>query len=211
MSYFKQIASNIDITPLLLEVERQPFLWNKNPCRLSKHGPHHETQDMFLRYRDETPNRTSGDWSDFADEHIPVWNRTIDYLPSARKMISDLMGYLRGEILGGVFLYKIEPGKQIYPHIDRGWHAGYYDKFNICLASNCKTDFFYEDSFMKQSPGDIHWFRNDVMHWVRNEGDTDHIVLTVCIGFDKGLRAPWSPEGWHFDESMRKASCPSGG
>jgi len=159
---------------------------------------------MFLRYKDETPNRESRDWSTFANEHVPPWNQTIDYLPASKAVVMDLMSSLRGEVLGGVFLYKIEPGRQIYPHIDKGWHAGFFDKFNVCLASNPQTAFYYEGDAFRQTAGEVHWFRNDVRHWVKNDGQTDHIVLTVCIGFDHGARAQWSPEGWSFDRSLER-------
>lgn len=196
---FHKIAVGIDVSPLLAEVIKQPELWNKNPYRLSKHAPHHETQDMILRYRDETTFRENGKWSTFVDEHIPMWNRTIDYLPSARKIIFDLFGYVKGEVLGGIFLYKLQPGTQIMPHVDRGWHPEFYDKFNVCLSSNPQTAFYYEHGAMMQEEGDIHWFRNDVKHWVKNDGTTDHIVMTVCARLDRNNRAPWSPKGWHPD------------
>jgi uncharacterized cupin superfamily protein len=199
---FMQVASGVDVEPLLTQVLAQPELWNKNPCRLSKRGPHHETQDMFLRYRDETPFVESGDWSGFADAHLPVWNKTSDYLSAARPLIFNLMTHVLGEVLGGVFLYKVEPGKRIYPHVDRGWHAAYFDKFNICLNSNPRARFQYDGEAMVQAPGDVHWFRNDVTHEVINEGATDHIILTVCIAIDRGQRAPWSPEGWTFDTAQ---------
>lgn len=203
---FMQVAQGIDTSMLLTQVLAQPQLWNKNPCRLSKRGPHHETQDMFLRYRDETPFLQSGDWSTFTEEHIATWNQTIDYLPAARPLIFGLMSHVMGEVLGGVFLYKIEPGKQIYPHVDSGWHPNFFDKFNVCLASNERTRFCYKDDSFLQAPGDIHWFKNTVPHWVINHGATDHIVMTVCIGIDRGARAPWSPEGWSRDgvQSVRE-------
>lgn len=188
--------------PLLFEIKKQPELWNKNPCRLSKKGPHHETQDMFLRYKDEKENIESNDWSNFSNEHVPVWNKTIDFLPSARTLVFDLAGYLRSEMIGGVFIYKVEPGKQIYTHVDKGWHAEYFDKFNVCLQSNPQAAFVYENERMVQSQGDIHWFRNDVPHSVINEGECDHIVMTVCLRFDKGYRSEWSPEGWSLDQSL---------
>lgn len=202
MKNFLKIAGGADVLPLLLEVQRQPELWDKNPCRLSKRGPHHETQDMFLRYKDETEHVNNADWKHFADAHFGEWNKTIDHLPSARKLIFDLMHRVQGEILGGVFLYKIQPGKQIYPHIDKGWHAEFYDKFNICLQSNPNAAFHYDGEKMVQQAGDVHLFQNNVNHWVVNEGDDDHIILTVCIRLDRGFRAPWSPEGWNFDESL---------
>jgi hypothetical protein len=199
-----QIDQGVDIKPLMDDIIRQPELWNKNPCRLSKFGPHHETQDMILRYREEKPFRESKDWKEFIGEHIAVWNKSIDYLPAAKIMTMDLMSTLRGEVLGGVLIYKVEPGKQIYPHIDTGWHPTFYDKYNVCLASNSKAAFYYEDCKMTQEPGDIHWFRNNVLHWVKNEGDTDHIVMTICIRFDQGERAEWSPEGWEIDKSLKE-------
>lgn len=201
---FKKTAADIDVGPLLREVLAQPELWNKNPCRLSPRGPHHETQDMFLRYKDETDNLRNNDWKDFADPHLPDWNKTIDFLPAARKLIFDLMTSVSGEMLGGVFLYKVEPGKQIYPHTDKGWHPEFYDKYNICLQSNPKAAFCYEGEKMVQKQGDIHFFQNNVQHWVVNKGDTDHIVLTVCIRRDRGYRVPWSPEGWTLDGSMER-------
>jgi len=200
---FMKVAQGVDVIPLLLEIHRQPELWNKNPCRLSKVGPHHETQDMFLRYKDETENVKTGDWSNFSDEHIPDWNKTIDFLPSSKKIIFDLMHRVGGEMLGGVFVYKVEPGKQIYPHVDKGWHASFYDKFNVCLQSNQNAAFIYDDESMVQSQGDIHLFRNDTTHRVINEGKDDHIVMTVCIRLDRGYRVPWSPDVFSLEESVR--------
>lgn len=198
---FKKIFDHVNVKDLLDDVLRQPELWNKNPCRLSRRGPHYETQDMILRYRDETKFRESGDWSKFCDEHVAEWNKTIDYLPRAKILAMDLFSFLRGEVLGGVFLYKLQPGAIIHKHKDWGWHPEFYEKFNICLQSNEKTAFYYDDDKMVQEAGDIHWFRNDVDHWVMNNGDTDHIVMTVCMRFDRGTRCPWSPEGYSRDRS----------
>lgn len=205
MGNFSHVANNQDVHALLSQVESQPELWDKNPCRLSKRGPHYETQDMFLRYRDETPFIETNDWSKFGDEHIPIWNKTIDLLPAAKPLIFGVMSACHAEVLGGVFLYKLKPRTQIYPHIDKGWHPDFYDKFNICLQSNSEAAFFYEDEKFIQQRGDVHWFRNDVTHWVKNEGATDHIVLTVCVRLDKGQRAPWSPEGWTFDAAHERS------
>ena len=206
MKNFLQIAAGIDIMPLLLEVQRQPEVWNRNPCRLGKVAPHHETQDIILRYKDDRPGMADpAEWLKFSDAHIPDWYQAADFLPSARKIIFDLMARVRGEMLGGVFLYKLEPGKKIYPHKDWGWHPEFYDKFNVCLSSNEKAGFGYKcGEVMYQRPGDVHHFRNDACHFVFNQGETDHIVLTVCIKLDRGVRIPFAPEGWSFDGQMEK-------
>jgi len=209
MKNFAQIASGVDVTPLLLDLQRQPHLWDKNPCRLTKRAPHHETQDIILRYKDERPHLEANDWRTFSDEHIPEWYESIDHLPSARPLIFSLMGRVQGEMLGGVFIYKVTPGKRIYPHVDKGWHPAFYDKFNVCLQSNPKAGFLYEDEAMVQRRGDVHWFRNDVRHEVINEGPDDHVVMTVCIRIDGGARVPWSPEGWSMDKAMGWEDLPA--
>lgn len=212
MNNFRLVSNDVSVLPLLGAIKSQPFLWNKNPCRLSERGPHYETQDMFLRYKDETENIKSGSWKNFSDPHFAEWNRTIDYLPQAKKLIFDLVSKFQAEILGGVFVYKLEPGKKIHPHVDKGWHPEFYDKFNICLQSNPKAAFCYEGEEMIQEAGDVHYFRNDVLHWVVNEGEEDHIVMTVCVRLDHGYRVPWSPEGWSLDKSLRrKELCPQPG
>lgn len=199
MKYFAPISAGVNVMPLLLDLQRQPHVWDKNPCRLSKHAPHHETQDIFIRYKDEREHIASGDWRTIVDPHIPVWYQSSDLLPGARAIALDLMAAVRGEMLGGVFIYKVEPGKRIHKHTDKGWHPEFYDKFNVCLQSNPDAAFVYDDERLVQRAGEVHWFRNDVDHEVVNEGTDAHIILTVCLRLDRGARVPWSPPGWSMD------------
>jgi hypothetical protein len=203
---FKLIISNANVAGLALELQRQPDLWNRNPSRLGSKGPHRETDDIFLRYKDDRPCIETDDWTRFSDPHIPMWYSSIDRLPSAQPLIFQLASMVRAEMIGGVFIYRMTPGSRIYPHKDPGWHPSYYDKFNICIESNERAVFHYPDDqeAMVQKSGDVHWFRNDTLHEVLNKGETDHIVMTVCLRCDRGERVPPAPEGWTMDESMRR-------
>ena len=183
MNYLK-IASGVNFVPLLLAINRKPHLWDRNPARLMAHGPHAQSHDIWIRYKDETENKSTGDYSNFSHEHEPIWYPAYRELPEIQPLIFGLMGDNRicGERLGGILIYKLEPGKRILAHIDTGWHVDYYEKFNVCLASNPNTRFHYAaGDDMYAVPGDVHWFRNDVEHEVINDGDTDHVILTVCI------------------------------
>ncbi len=177
-----KIAESIDVLPLLYEIHRQPQLWDRNDVRLSKNGPHWQTHDIWLRYKDETENKEKKDYANFGDPHDGVWYPSYYELPAARRIIFGLMSRVEGERIGGVLVYKIPPGRRIMPHTDTGWHVDYFDKFNVCLQSNPKAAFHYSESnFFRQKMGDIHRFVNGKEHWVVNDGDDDHIVLTVCI------------------------------
>ena len=199
---FMQVASGVDVHPLLFAIHQQPELWNKNPARLSKRGPHRDSDDIWLRYKDERPHIESNSWDGFCDPHIPEWYYAIDKLPQARPIIYDIISKTKAEMLGGVLIYRVRPGKRIHPHVDTGWHPEFYDKFNVCLTSNARAHFAYTDETMIQMPGDVHWFRNDVEHEVVNGGISDHIIMTVCVRLDRGERVPASPEGWTLDKAM---------
>ncbi len=184
MRNFLQIASGIDVTPLAMELARQPELWNVYAERLTVPGsPHRETDDIWLRYKDRTENAATGAYGNFADPHEAIWYPGFYKLPSARKLIFDLCARVESERLGGVLIYRVPAGKQIYVHEDKGWHPEYFDKFNIAVQSQPGCAFYYPEQgeAMKQVTGDVHWFRNTIPHGVVNESSDDQIILTVCV------------------------------
>lgn len=182
MNYLK-IASGVNFVPLLLAINRKPHLWDQHPYRLRKGSPHAFSHDIVIRYKDETENKASGDWSNYTTEHEPIWYPAYYELPELQPLIFGLMGDGRicGERLGGIWLFKLEPGKRVLPHIDRGWHATHYEKFCLYIASNPWCRVCYADDSYSAQPGDLYWFRNDAEHEVINDGNTDRIVLVTCI------------------------------
>jgi uncharacterized cupin superfamily protein len=209
MSNYLQVASGLDVTSVLLDLHRQPHLWNKNPCRLFRGGPHCESSDIILRYKDERPAYENMErWNEHGDEHIPLWYQSIDYLPGVRPLVYWLAQRVGAEMIGAVLIYKLEPGKEIESHVDMGWHAHYYEKFNVCLQSNPKAAFVFDDGAFVQRPGDVHSFNNLVPHKVVNQGECDHIVLVVCLRLDRGERVPWAPDGWSIEKQVEgELSC----
>lgn len=180
---FLKIANDVDVLPLMAELSNHPELWDRDVERLSVNGPHRETDDIWIRYRDKTEHVAKNNWSEFADIHIPIWYPSAADLPSAVRLALDLMAHTRGEMLGGVLLYRVPAGKQIYIHTDTGWHPEYFDKYNLALQSQSGCSFYYPETgeSMEAVTGDLHWFRNTVPHGVKNESDQDQIILTFCI------------------------------
>jgi len=183
MKNFLKIAANIDVRQVLLELRQQPDLWNANPARLYPGSPHEESDDIWIRYRDETPFVAAGSYEGFNDEHDPVWYPGYYALPSLRPLIFDLARNVEAERIGGIFLWRVQPGKCIHPHADASWHVDYYSKFNICLqsAEGCGFMWHRDGEVMLERPGDVHHFLNDTPHSVENRSNTDYIVLVVCL------------------------------
>ena len=177
---FLKIAQGVDVMPLALEIARQPELWNKNDHRLTQIGsPHRETDDIWLRYKAAAED----DKTKFHEPHDSVWYPAFYALPTARKLIFDLMARVEGERLGGILIYRVPAGKQIYVHTDSAWHAQFYEKFNISIQSNSNAQFFYPevDEAMASNAGDVYWFKNTIPHGVKNTSADDQIIMTVCI------------------------------
>lgn len=91
------------------------------------------------------------------------------------------MRLVGGKELGGVLITKIPAGKQVYPHVDGGWHAEHYEKFAILVQGNPEQEFCFESSALRCREGDSFTFDNHFPHWVTNDSPEDRITLIICI------------------------------
>ena len=183
MSNFVNIARGIDTAPLLLEIARQPKLWNRHARRKEMPDtPHSDMVDIWLRYNDEKPYKESGDWSGFNDEHESIFYPEWFALPSARPIVYGMMARTQAVRLGGILVTKIPPGGRIEPHVDGGWHATYYNtKLYVVLQSNPQCVNRAEDERIAMAPGEVWYFDNAKEHEVVNDGPTDRITLIICM------------------------------
>lgn len=184
----KKIYSGMNVSGLCAAIKRQPELWNLRKLRAEHpQSPHRDVHDIWLRYND-WKNYQNEDVSTFNKEHDSVWYPEFRALPQARSLIFRVMNLVDAERLGGVLITKIPAGKQCFPHVDGGWHAGYYDKYAVQLDSHPGQAFCYEGESLDAAPGDVYWFRNDVKHWVVNPTDFDRMTMIICIRSDRPMK-----------------------
>lgn len=88
-------------------------------------------------------------------------------------------------MLGGILITRVPPGGEIKPHVDAGWHAGYFSKFYVAVQNEPGAVFGWDDGEIHAKTGEAYWFRNDVPHWVRNDSGADRIAMIVCIRTEK--------------------------
>jgi hypothetical protein len=181
MKNFIKIAQGVNVTDLALQIHQHPELWNVDTERLGPNAPHADSDDIWIRYNDKTKWLASKEWKTFNDEHDPVWYPAFYALPAVRKLVFDLARAVEAERIGGIFIWRVKPGHKIQPHKDFGWHAGYYDKFNVCIQSKPGAAFVYPDEALRDAPGDVHRFVNTETHSVVNHSDEDYVVMCVCL------------------------------
>jgi len=142
-------------------------------------SPHHEVSDIWVRYN--PIENYDGDMRKFNSEHIPEWYPVAEELSEAVRISHSLSMEFQALTLGAVLITKIPAGKQVYAHVDQGWHARTFDKFAVTVKGNPAQAFHFENEYLVTHPGDLWTFDNSHPHWVTNDSDEDRITLIICL------------------------------
>ena len=180
MRNFQQVASGVDVLPLVLELYRQPELWNANTARTGGEGSFQGTDDIWVRFRDPA-ELTSAEA--FAEPFIPMFLPAWYALPHLRPLVFGLMAKLEAVQLGGVLITRVPARRAVTRHNDRGrWHPEFFrTKAYIPLASNSKCVSTCADESIVMEIGSAWLFDNLQDHSTENNGETDRITLIVSM------------------------------
>ena len=184
MKHFQKICDGIDVEPLREQLAENPILWNMHGNRMARpNNPFAASDDIWGRYNDISKARP--DFSGFNDEHVPVWYPAWHTLPALRPIVFGLMARVEGEMIGGVLITRVGPGREIKPHTDSGWHVNYFSKFYIAIDNDPGACFYCEHEGVTEElcpePGSIWYFDNRKLHWVTNASGKARQTLIVCI------------------------------
>lgn len=180
MKHIGLLPMKFDPAPLRAELLEHPEIWDEITYR-TEHpkSPHREVSDIWLRYNDLANYK--GDMSAFNGPHESVWYPVVRCLPSVIPLAYRLVREVHAKLLGGILITKVPAGKQVYPHVDQGWHARTYQKVALQIQGNDKQGFCYEDGELSAASGDSYWFHNHVPHWVRNDSEEDRVTLIITL------------------------------
>jgi quercetin dioxygenase-like cupin family protein len=170
----KLIGRGANVQPLYWALMTNPQVWNKQTIR-TEHpkSPHYKLDDIWIRYGDEERCIDQ-------KPHMPHWYPEADVL-GIKPLLRDLVRQVDGDILGGVLITRIPAGATCKPHVDDGWHAKFYEKYAIQIASAPGQKFCFEGQELETAPGDVFWFNNQHLHWVENPTPHERITLIACI------------------------------
>ena len=183
MARFLQLASGVDVLPVMLELHRAPHLWDRNPERRLYPGtPHAAMVDITVRYMPEERVTLDARRQEHRNVFWPAWQE----LPSLRPMIFALMHRVAAVELGSILITKLPPGGVIQPHSDAGsWAPQFYNtKAHITLAGSSVST--CEDEAVTMRAGEIWTFDNLLVHSIQNQSDasqtpTDRICCIVSM------------------------------
>lgn len=173
----QRLPKQFDIAPLANQLAGHPEIWNQYRWRTEHpRSPHREVDDIWVRY-----NAIENLGPHFNEPHEAVWYPVVQKIPSVKALVFDVLHAVGGEHLGGVLITRIPVGKQVYPHVDQGWHAVSHDKYAVQICGNSEQSFCFEDESLSALPGELYRFNNQAPHWVLNPSDQDRITLIICV------------------------------
>jgi hypothetical protein len=185
MKNFLQIASGVDVLPLLHALYRRPELWKEDTyLRDYPQGPFGEVETIMLRFPEKRVFDLEADLERYKtsnEQHESIDYPAYKLLPEARALIMPLMARVGGERLGRCMINKVKPGGRIFPHVDTKAHTDYYSRHHIVLQTNQASVFRAGDEAPTWQAGDVFWFDNSEEHEVQNQGSADRIHLVVDI------------------------------
>lgn len=170
-----------DVAQAVRQIDAQPDVWNRHRDRLDRYGsPHSDVSDIWVRFN-AIENMEADPVAFFQAEHVSTWYPVVRQIPAVWALVRKLYRHVGGKRLGGVLITRIPAGGEVKPHVDTGWHAGYYDKFAIQLKGTAEQAFCFEDSRLSALPGETYTFDNSRLHWVLNPSEQERMTLIACI------------------------------
>jgi hypothetical protein len=180
MRNFLKIASGIETLGVLMDLARQPELWNRHTDRTRGDSPHREVDDIWLRFRAYGDLTTP---ESFAEPFVPSFYPAWTALAHQRPIVFGLMARCEAVQLGGVLITRVGPGRQVARHNDKNrWHPEFFTtKIYVPLTTNPDCINTCDDEKVTMMQGDAWIFDNLKMHSTENNGDTDRITLIISL------------------------------
>ncbi len=187
MRNFLQLATNVNVLPALLAIQRRPDLWTADTyLRHYPQGPFEDIDSIMLRFPEKVTVDTEEKAELYRTNMLPGFDQheSIDYpayaaLPEFRPLVQHFFGLVGGTRLGRVMVNRIRPGGRIFPHADTKAHTDYYTRFHLVLQSKPGVRFLAGDEEVYMGTGEFWWFDNKQVHEVINNSDTDRIHMVM--------------------------------
>lgn len=180
MDPIRLVKTGLDVHEAVEQLEANPQFWDQYTLRTDRYGtPHNGVSDIWVRYN--AWENFKSDPAEFNGPHWSVWYPVADALPAVKALAEEVYREAGGNQLGGVLITRIPPGGIVKPHVDGGWHAGYYEKYAVQLKGNGRQSFCFDSAKLRTYPGDLYTFDNSQEHWVVNESAGERITMIVCL------------------------------
>jgi hypothetical protein len=215
MKHLKLIAKNIDVRPLLDEIEANSEQWYIDTSRQEKIPVQRETNAIALRCHADTAD---GDSRVRRAKPISYQGRPTPnsvHFPLNTEYVEQLVRIMDGT-MGRCVLAKLKPNGVVYPHKDDGLYWLLRDRYHLALKSANGSHFKVGGEEVRMQAGELWWFDHTATHEAFNDSDEDriHIILDVMSAHSmktfgqRVLRHPLRVIRALFNAAIRRVAFP---
>ncbi len=173
----KKLCNDIEIDPLLDELQAGTDLWLADTSRQRKVRCQRHTQNIYLRApRKPLPAGEKNSNNVHESRTTAVASR----FPCAMTFCEAMAKSLKGE-LGRATLVKLLPNSRVYPHVDAGAYYKARDRFHLVLKSTQGSPLTCGIETVVMREGEVWAFNNKVKHWAENPSPISQIHLIFDI------------------------------
>ncbi len=172
MRYFRRNASGLDVGSLLDEIAARPDAWDRGAGRQDKIAVQREARAIPLRglVKSKIAGRKR------RDVHESRYTSVSRLFPKTRAFLEAIAAELDAEP-GRAKYVCLQPGRRVYPHIDRGAYYALRDRYHLILRSPAGSWLKSGDEEVRMREGELWWFDNKQMHEAFNDGEAERIHL----------------------------------
>lgn len=161
----------VDVSELKKEIEKNENFWTFDKSR-QKIYEQKDTETIPL------VNSRMRMGQKFCNNHEIFSTPLLNYFPSVVNFITYFIKTYQGEC-GRVAIVRLKPAAGVVKHIDFGEYYRLRQRFHLVVSGS--YEYHVEDEYDIFSEGDLFWFNSQKIHWSKNIGTEDRVVLIFDI------------------------------
>jgi hypothetical protein len=200
MDYFKLVQKDIDLAPLLQEIESNENAWLHNIERQNDVPAQRETQTIALRDAVKRPDLQK------TENQESEWCELSTYFPLACDFMKKIANAEGGELSRAVIV-RLKPKSSVYLHIDVGSYYIIRKRYHLVLKSDAGSILMSGGETVRMKEGELWWFDNSQYHQSMNNSDDwrIHFIFDVLpTKYAELGKNPLSPN--EIKEKMQQAN-----
>ena len=170
MEYFRLEQVNVDIRSILAELAQYPEAWTEQRGR-QKIAVQREA--MAIPIRGLRKSKIQG--RKRRDVHESRYTTLSKRFPSVIEFIRQTAANKNAKIARAKVV-NLPPGKQVFPHVDRGDYYAIRDRYHLVIDS-AGSLMRAGGEEVRMKTGELWWFDNKAEHEALNDTDQDRIHL----------------------------------
>ncbi len=184
MQHFRLVKADIDTGEILQEVQRHRDAWLLETGRQQRAVAQQHTQAIPIRglRRSRILGRRR------RDVHESRYTGLSEKFPSTRAFLEATATELGGTV-GRARLARLQPGRRVLPHVDRGDYYLDHERYHLVVCSAEGSVLCAGGEQAKLQQGELWWFDNKALHEAGNHSSLERIHLIFDLSADRPAAA----------------------